>query len=126
MPPAWDEDRVRNHLKKFGTIEKVELARNMPAAKRTDFGFITFDSHDAAVDCVDGVNNAELGEGDRKVCCGLYFDHVYCLIFKHSCGNYDILYCHVFFDKSKYIKSAKGAQPIVHRAYTRESLRGRR
>lgn len=67
LPPAWDEDRVKNILKKFGKIEKVELARNMPAAKRTDFGFITFDSHDAAVACVDGVNNAEVGDGDRKI-----------------------------------------------------------
>jgi RNA recognition motif-containing protein len=74
LPPAWDEERVRNHLKKFGKIEKVELARNMPAAKRTDFGFITFDSHKAAEACVDGINNAELFEGDRKVCCGLFFD----------------------------------------------------
>lgn len=76
MPPAWDEDRVKNILKKFGKIEKVELARNMPAAKRTDFGFITFDSHDAAVACVDGVNNAELGDGDRKVC-SLLFNPMY-------------------------------------------------
>jgi hypothetical protein len=105
LPPAWDEDRVRNHLKKFGKIEKVELARNMPAAKRTDFGFITFDSHKAAVACVDGVNNAELGEGDRKVCRGLFFDHVYCLIFKHSCGNNDILYCHVVENVYAYILS---------------------
>ncbi|XP_041011584.1 uncharacterized protein LOC121255368 isoform X2 [Juglans microcarpa x Juglans regia] len=67
LPPAWDEDHVKNYLKKFGKIEKVELARNMPAAKRTDFGFITFDSHAAAMACVDGVNNAELGDGDRKL-----------------------------------------------------------
>lgn len=46
----------------------------MPAAKRTDFGFITFDSHKAAEACVDGINNAELAEGDRKVCRGLFFD----------------------------------------------------
>uniref|UniRef100_A0A5B6ZU90 RRM domain-containing protein n=1 Tax=Davidia involucrata TaxID=16924 RepID=A0A5B6ZU90_DAVIN len=67
LPSTWDEDRVKGHLKKFGRIEKVELARNMPAAKRTDFGFVTFDTHDAAVACVDGINNAELGYGDRKV-----------------------------------------------------------
>lgn len=67
LPPAWDEDHVKNHLRKFGRIEKVELARNMPAAKRTDFGFVTFDSHAAAVACVDGVNNAELVDGDRKL-----------------------------------------------------------
>ncbi|KAA8545626.1 hypothetical protein F0562_020410 [Nyssa sinensis] len=67
LPSTWDEDRVKEHLKKFGRIEKVELARNMPAAKRTDFGFITFDTHDAAVACVDGINNAELGYGDKKM-----------------------------------------------------------
>lgn len=74
LPPAWDEDHVKNHLRKFGRIEKVELARNMPAAKRTDFGFVTFDSHAAAVACVDGVNNAELVDGDRKVGCSLLFE----------------------------------------------------
>lgn len=68
LPISWDEDRVKDHLKKFGKIEKVELARNMPAAKRKDFGFVTFDSHDAAVACVEGVNNTELGDGDKKVC----------------------------------------------------------
>ncbi|ERN01072.1 nucleolin [Amborella trichopoda] len=67
IPPSWDEDRVKELLKKFGDIEKVELARNMPSAKRNDFGFVTFDTHDAAVACVEGINNAELGEGDSKV-----------------------------------------------------------
>ncbi|XP_058087103.1 uncharacterized protein LOC131234323 [Magnolia sinica] len=67
LPASWDEDRVKDTLRKFGKIEKVELARNMPAAKRTDFGFITFDTHDAAVACVEGINNTELGDGDKKV-----------------------------------------------------------
>ncbi|XP_043690009.1 heterogeneous nuclear ribonucleoprotein R-like isoform X2 [Telopea speciosissima] len=67
LPPAWDEDRVREPLKKYGKIEKVELARNMPAAKRTDFGFVTFDTHDSAVACVEGINNTELHDGDKKV-----------------------------------------------------------
>ncbi|KAI8028004.1 Heterogeneous nuclear ribonucleoprotein Q [Camellia lanceoleosa] len=67
LPSIWEEDSVKEHFKKFGRIEKVELARNMPAAKRTDFGFITFETHDAAVACVDGINSAELGHGDKKV-----------------------------------------------------------
>ncbi|KAK1304411.1 hypothetical protein QJS10_CPB11g00231 [Acorus calamus] len=67
LPPAWDEDRVKGYLKKFGVIEKIELARNMPSAKRRDFGFITFETHDAAVVCAEGINNAELGDGDNKV-----------------------------------------------------------
>ncbi|XP_068634148.1 uncharacterized protein [Aristolochia californica] len=67
LPASWDEDRVRECIKKYGEIEKIELARNMPSAKRKDFGFITFDTHDAAVKCAESINNADLGEGDNKV-----------------------------------------------------------
>ncbi|KAF6158877.1 hypothetical protein GIB67_012294 [Kingdonia uniflora] len=67
LPPSWDEDRVKEHLQKFGEIEKIELARNMPSAKRKDFGFVTFATHDVAVSCAGALNNAELGEGDNKV-----------------------------------------------------------
>ncbi|KAJ4957529.1 hypothetical protein NE237_024640 [Protea cynaroides] len=67
LPASWDEDRVKEHLKKFGVIEKIELARNMPSARRKDFGFVTFDIHDAALACAEGINNADLGEGDSKV-----------------------------------------------------------
>ncbi|GAB2270798.1 hypothetical protein Dimus_005665 [Dionaea muscipula] len=67
LPASWDEDRVRDVLKKYGRIEKIELARNMPSAKRKDFGFVTFDAHDAAVTCAKSINNAELGEGNAKV-----------------------------------------------------------
>lgn len=66
LPASWDEDRVRELLKKYGEVEKIELARNMPSAKRRDFGFVTFDTHDAAVTCAKSINNAELGEGDNK------------------------------------------------------------
>lgn len=44
----------------------------MPAAKRKDFGFVTFDTHEAAVTCAEGINNVELGEGDNKVCLTFY------------------------------------------------------
>ncbi|CAK9163344.1 unnamed protein product, partial [Ilex paraguariensis] len=66
LPAPWDEDRVRGLLKKYGHIEKIELARNMPSAKRKDFGFVTFDTHDAAVTCAKCINNEELGEGNNK------------------------------------------------------------
>lgn len=67
LPASWDEEFVRGLLKKYGEIEKIELARNMPSAKRKDFGFVTFDTHDAAVSCAKSINNSELGEGDNKV-----------------------------------------------------------
>ncbi|KAL7120913.1 hypothetical protein ACP275_02G150600 [Erythranthe tilingii] len=63
---SWDEEHIRGLLKKYGKIEKVELARNMPSARRKDFGFVTFDTHDAAVTCAKSINNEELGEGDNK------------------------------------------------------------
>uniref|UniRef100_A0A7N0ZYI6 RRM domain-containing protein n=1 Tax=Kalanchoe fedtschenkoi TaxID=63787 RepID=A0A7N0ZYI6_KALFE len=63
---SWDENRVRRFLKKYGAIEKIELARNMPSAKRKDFCFVTFNSHDVAVNCAKSINNAEIGEGDHK------------------------------------------------------------
>ncbi|KAG9451441.1 hypothetical protein H6P81_011406 [Aristolochia fimbriata] len=67
LPASWDEEKVKDHVTSFGKIEKIELARHMPAAKRQDFGFITFDTHDAAVACIEGINNTELSDGDRKV-----------------------------------------------------------
>ncbi|KAJ0964326.1 hypothetical protein J5N97_029448 [Dioscorea zingiberensis] len=67
LPVAWDEDRVKAYVKKYGQIEKVELARNMTGAKRRDFGFVTFDSHNSAVKCAQGINEQELGEGENKV-----------------------------------------------------------
>ncbi|KAK4372074.1 hypothetical protein RND71_007458 [Anisodus tanguticus] len=67
LSASWDEDRVRDLLKEYGKIEKIELARNMSSAKRKDFGFVSFDTHEAAVICVKSINNEELGEGDKKV-----------------------------------------------------------
>ncbi|KAK4416082.1 Heterogeneous nuclear ribonucleoprotein Q [Sesamum alatum] len=66
LPASWDEGHVKELLKEYGEIEKVELARNMPSARRKDFGFVTFDTHDAAVTCAKSINNEELGEGDHK------------------------------------------------------------
>ncbi|KAG7946079.1 hypothetical protein I3843_14G020100 [Carya illinoinensis] len=66
LPASWDEERVREVLRKHGEIEKIELARNMPSAKRRDFGFVTFSTHEAAVTCAKSINNQELGEGDSK------------------------------------------------------------
>ncbi|KAI3826841.1 hypothetical protein L1987_00899 [Smallanthus sonchifolius] len=66
LPASWDEVRVRDLLKKYGSVEKIELARNMPSAKRKDYGFITFGTHDAALTCAKSINNEELGEGENK------------------------------------------------------------
>ncbi|XWS33840.1 hypothetical protein CRYUN_Cryun22dG0117500 [Craigia yunnanensis] len=66
LPPHWDEDRVREKLKGYGEIVRIVLARNMSTAKRKDFGFVDFSTHKAATACVDGVNNAQLDDGNSK------------------------------------------------------------
>lgn len=78
LPPYWNEERVREKFKGFGEITRITLARNISTAKRKDFGFVDFDSHEAAVSCVEGVNNTELGDGNLKV----FFDfYVVCQLF---------------------------------------------
>lgn len=67
LPPHWDEGRIRENLKGYGEIVRVVLSRNMTTAKRKDFGFVDFSTHEAAVACVDGVNSSEFVEGTQKV-----------------------------------------------------------
>eukprot|EP00253_Pinus_taeda_P000554 PITA_00554 len=67
IPPYWDEDRVKEYLKPYGEIERVVLARNMPTAKRRDFGFVNFTSHEAAMSCIEGLNNTMLIDGETKL-----------------------------------------------------------
>lgn len=66
LAPHWDEDTVRNHLKTYGTIERVMLARNMSTAKRKDFGFIDFTTHEDALACIDGINKREVGDDKAR------------------------------------------------------------
>ncbi|XP_077231269.1 uncharacterized protein LOC143864250 isoform X2 [Tasmannia lanceolata] len=65
LPPYWDEDRVKDQLKGYGEIERIVLARNMATAKRKDFGFVNFTTHEAALACIEGVNNTELGDDGK-------------------------------------------------------------
>ncbi|VAI82258.1 unnamed protein product [Triticum turgidum subsp. durum] len=62
LPPYWDEERVKNRFKAYGLIERVVLARNMSSAKRNDFGFVNFSTHEEALACIEATNNTELGD----------------------------------------------------------------
>ncbi|KAF6136202.1 hypothetical protein GIB67_001611 [Kingdonia uniflora] len=67
VPESWDEQHVVDQFKKYGEIINVQLARNMPSAKRKDFGFISFRTRDSALACIDAVNNGDIDEGSQKV-----------------------------------------------------------
>ncbi|KAM0885315.1 hypothetical protein ACQ4PT_030404 [Festuca glaucescens] len=66
LPPYWDEDRVTDRFKTYGLIERVVLARNMSSAKRNDFGFVNFSTHEAALACIEATNNTELGDDGKS------------------------------------------------------------
>ncbi|KAI5428256.1 hypothetical protein KIW84_033307 [Lathyrus oleraceus] len=66
LPPSWGEDYVRGLLKKYGEVEKVELAKNRPAARRKNYGFVTFATHAAAVECAESITGSGLGDGNKK------------------------------------------------------------
>ncbi|KAI3977726.1 hypothetical protein MKX01_009611 [Papaver californicum] len=67
LPDDWDENTVYEHLKKYGEIVNVTLAHSMPSAKRKDFGFINFNTREAALACIDGVNKDGIGDGANKL-----------------------------------------------------------
>ncbi|KAF9616445.1 hypothetical protein IFM89_029699 [Coptis chinensis] len=66
LPASWDESQVQKQFQKYGEIEHVQLARNMPSAKRKDFGFVYFRTREAALTCIDAVNKDGIGDV-RKV-----------------------------------------------------------
>ncbi|KAB5520805.1 hypothetical protein DKX38_025124 [Salix brachista] len=67
MPRAWMEEHVKENLEKLGRIVKVQLARHTPSSIRTNYCYVTFETHEAAVACVNGVNADGLYSGNRKV-----------------------------------------------------------
>ncbi|KAL5754497.1 hypothetical protein ACOSP7_022717 [Xanthoceras sorbifolium] len=67
VPPHWNEDQIREHIKGYGEIIRIVLARNMSTAKRKDYGFVDFSTHEAAVGCISVINNKELVDGNSKI-----------------------------------------------------------
>lgn len=66
LTDSWDEEKVKEICKQYGEIENVKLSRSLKT-KRKDFGFITFTSRESALACMEGINSAQIGEGDVKV-----------------------------------------------------------
>ncbi|KAG1355309.1 nucleolin [Cocos nucifera] len=67
IPVSWDEEKIKELCKQYGEVEKVQLFRKFTTSKKKDFGFVEFTSRESAVACVEGINSAQLGEGEVKV-----------------------------------------------------------
>ncbi|WOL19323.1 hypothetical protein Cni_G28121 [Canna indica] len=66
FPDFWDENKIKENFQEYGEIEKVQLFRKS-TTKKKDFAFVEFTSRESAVACVEGINRAQIGEGDVKV-----------------------------------------------------------
>jgi RNA recognition motif-containing protein len=102
LPPHWDEDHVRECVKGYGEIVRIVLARNMSTAKRKDFGFVDFSTHEAAVACIEGINNREFGNGNTKVINVPFILHLLLCMLLCSCF---FSFFFVFVAKLLYLES---------------------
>ncbi|CAL5404897.1 unnamed protein product [Camellia sinensis] len=62
----WNKGKVNELCKQYGELVEIKLSRNI-RTKSKDFGFITFTSQEGALACVEGINNAHIGEEVKVV-----------------------------------------------------------
>ncbi|KAL2481791.1 RNA-binding (RRM/RBD/RNP motif) family protein [Abeliophyllum distichum] len=67
LPSSWDEENVKDYFKRFGEIENVVLAKDLPASRRKDFAFINYSSSKAALHCIEAVNREKEKDDCSKV-----------------------------------------------------------
>jgi len=67
IPSSWDEEKLKELCKEYGNIDRVEIIRKLNKTKRKDFAFIEFSSRENALACIEGINSAQIGEGEVKV-----------------------------------------------------------
>lgn len=67
LTETWDEEKLKNLCEKHGEVEKIQLSRDLATVRRKDFAFVSFTSRENALACVEGINSAQIEEGDTKV-----------------------------------------------------------
>ncbi|KAL0374718.1 UNVERIFIED_CONTAM: Heterogeneous nuclear ribonucleoprotein Q [Sesamum radiatum] len=60
LPSSWDEENVKEYFRRFGEIESVVLAKDLPSSRRKDFAFINYTSRDAALLCIEAIGRERL------------------------------------------------------------------
>ncbi|KAF6168826.1 hypothetical protein GIB67_042133 [Kingdonia uniflora] len=65
---SWDEDKLNEICQQYGEIEKIQLSWKLASKKkRKDFAFVSFTSRESAEACVNGINNADISEGEARI-----------------------------------------------------------
>ncbi|XP_028100854.1 polyadenylate-binding protein 1-A-like isoform X1 [Camellia sinensis] len=61
LTDAGNKEKVKEICTQYGEVVKVQLPQSL-GSKRKYFGFITFTSRESALACVEGINNAHIGQ----------------------------------------------------------------
>ncbi|XP_073016640.1 uncharacterized protein [Primulina eburnea] len=67
LPPSWDEEKLKEHFKRFGEIENIVLSKDLTSSKRKDFAFINYSTRDAALACIEAVSRERTEHSGSKV-----------------------------------------------------------
>lgn len=67
LPSSWIEEKVRDYFGKFGEIESVVLAKDLPSSRRKDFAFVNYISRESALACIEGFSHEPANESGSKV-----------------------------------------------------------
>ncbi|TMX02945.1 hypothetical protein EJD97_019164 [Solanum chilense] len=67
LPSSWVEEKVRDYFGKFGEIESVVLAKDLPSSRRKDFAFVNYISRESALACIEGFSHEPANESGSKV-----------------------------------------------------------
>lgn len=67
MPDSWDNSKMTEIFSKYGVIQRTVLSRDIQSAKRSDFAFVHYTTHEAAFLCLESFDKEELTENGSKV-----------------------------------------------------------
>ncbi|KAL6507083.1 hypothetical protein OROHE_021982 [Orobanche hederae] len=67
LPSSWDEEKVKEYFKRFGEIENVVLAQDLPSSRRKDFAFINYTNREAALTCIESISRERSEDQGSKV-----------------------------------------------------------
>ncbi|XP_049400502.1 uncharacterized protein LOC125864529 isoform X2 [Solanum stenotomum] len=67
LPSSWTEEKVRDYFGKFGEIESVVLAKDLPSSRRKDFAFVNYVSRESALACIEAFSHEPANDSGSKV-----------------------------------------------------------
>ena len=68
FPAYWDEERLKEDLKKYNENEKFQLLKKITYTNWKDCVFVHFSTREEAYASVNSLKSSEIGEGESNTC----------------------------------------------------------